>query len=309
MLFRKPNRKQFTGYERDDETNLDFAQARYFNSGVGRFSSPDSFTNDTHVGDPQSWNLYVYVRNNPLKLIDPLGTKARVRSSYDKDTNTTTIVIDASFSVYAAEGQGVSEEDKKNYAARLKAGIEGEYNREFTINGQKYVMTANISVSIASDENGAIASGADNLVELGTDDLISGNGGEAIATAFHKSGESFDRMRVQIGLTGLFNDYENTFAHEFGHLLGVPDRDRRGLFSGDGVVSSMTEEDFIDLFDEEYQTTWESPYVPRGDKKDPGYTTLRRVEGSKVLGSTISNFEVRQTGGLDLTKWRRDVKK
>ena len=60
-------RKQFATYERDKETNLDFAQARYFNSGFGRFTSPDDFINDTHIEDPLSWNLYVYVRNNPLK--------------------------------------------------------------------------------------------------------------------------------------------------------------------------------------------------------------------------------------------------
>jgi len=36
------NRKRFTGYERDNETGLDFAQARYDSSGLGRFSSPDN---------------------------------------------------------------------------------------------------------------------------------------------------------------------------------------------------------------------------------------------------------------------------
>ena len=66
-------RKKFTGYERDNETDLDFAQARYFNSDIGRFSSPDYFGNDTNTVDPQSWNLYVYVRNNPLKYIDSAG--------------------------------------------------------------------------------------------------------------------------------------------------------------------------------------------------------------------------------------------
>ena len=59
-------RQQFTGYERDDETGLDYAQARYYSYTQGRFTSPDDFINDTHVSDPQSWNLYVYVRNNPL---------------------------------------------------------------------------------------------------------------------------------------------------------------------------------------------------------------------------------------------------
>lgn len=66
-------RKQFTGYERDRETNLDYAQTRMFGSSLGRFTSPDDFVNDTHTSDPQSWNLYVYVRNNPLRFIDPDG--------------------------------------------------------------------------------------------------------------------------------------------------------------------------------------------------------------------------------------------
>ncbi|MFN0278972.1 MAG: RHS repeat domain-containing protein [Pyrinomonadaceae bacterium] len=71
-------RKQFTGYERDRETDLDFAQARYFSAGFGRFSSPDNFLNDTSTGDPTSWNLYVYVRNNPLKFTDPTGEKIKI---------------------------------------------------------------------------------------------------------------------------------------------------------------------------------------------------------------------------------------
>src|SRR5947209_6707791 len=35
------NRKKFTGYERDSETGLDFAQARYDSSSQGRFTSGD----------------------------------------------------------------------------------------------------------------------------------------------------------------------------------------------------------------------------------------------------------------------------
>jgi RHS repeat-associated protein len=66
-------KQKFTGYERDGETGLDYAKARMFGSGVGRFTSPDNFLNDTHTEDPASWNLYVYVRNNPLKFTDPLG--------------------------------------------------------------------------------------------------------------------------------------------------------------------------------------------------------------------------------------------
>ncbi len=66
-------RKQFTSYERDTETDLDFAQARMYNKNHGRFTSADDFANDTHVEDPASWNLYIYARNKPLTLTDPSG--------------------------------------------------------------------------------------------------------------------------------------------------------------------------------------------------------------------------------------------
>jgi RHS repeat-associated protein len=68
-------RKQFTEYDRDDETGLDFAEARYFSSMVGRFTTPDYFENDTQPSEPQRWNLYVYAKNNPATFLDPTGEK------------------------------------------------------------------------------------------------------------------------------------------------------------------------------------------------------------------------------------------
>ncbi len=84
-------RQKFTGYFRDDESGLDFAQARHFNGALGRFMQPDEFTggpeelfyfaddasnNPTFYGDiydPQSLNKYQYCFNNPLVYIDPTG--------------------------------------------------------------------------------------------------------------------------------------------------------------------------------------------------------------------------------------------
>jgi hypothetical protein len=64
----------------------------------GRFTSPDDFTNDSHVSDPQSWNLYVYVRNNPLRLIDPTGTiiedkNGNVKTKKRKDNDDSVVRI------------------------------------------------------------------------------------------------------------------------------------------------------------------------------------------------------------------------
>lgn len=66
---------KFTGKQRDDESGLDYFGARYYSSNMGRFMSPDpgdasGFANMT---DPQSWNGYSYVRNNPLNGTDLTG--------------------------------------------------------------------------------------------------------------------------------------------------------------------------------------------------------------------------------------------
>src|SRR5579884_2598258 len=65
--------QKFTGQIRDSETGMDFFPARYYGSAVGRFISPDPANAGADATDPQSWNAYAYVRNNPLALVDPMG--------------------------------------------------------------------------------------------------------------------------------------------------------------------------------------------------------------------------------------------
>ncbi len=65
---------KFTGKERDAESGLDYFGARYMSSAQGRFTSPDPFgAGAARLQDPQSWNLYAYVRNNPLLYVDSDG--------------------------------------------------------------------------------------------------------------------------------------------------------------------------------------------------------------------------------------------
>ena len=75
---------KFTGKERDAETGLDYFGARYFGGAQGRFTSPDRPQVDQHAEDPQSWNLYSYVRNNPLRFVDPTGTTLTVSQGWDQ---------------------------------------------------------------------------------------------------------------------------------------------------------------------------------------------------------------------------------
>jgi RHS repeat-associated protein len=62
---------KFTGLERDSETGLDHTQFRKYDSTLGRWLTPDPTGGS--APNPQSWNRYAYVLNNPLALTDPLG--------------------------------------------------------------------------------------------------------------------------------------------------------------------------------------------------------------------------------------------
>jgi RHS repeat-associated protein len=65
---------KFNGKERDSESGLDNFGKRYFGSSLGRFMTPDPLhVMKQKLIDPQQWNMYAYVRNNPLRFIDPTG--------------------------------------------------------------------------------------------------------------------------------------------------------------------------------------------------------------------------------------------
>ncbi|HWS90103.1 MAG TPA: DNA/RNA non-specific endonuclease [Pyrinomonadaceae bacterium] len=66
-------RQKYASKERDRETGLDFFGTRYYSSAQGRFTSPDSPFADQYPQNPQSWNLYAYARNNPVRVGDLNG--------------------------------------------------------------------------------------------------------------------------------------------------------------------------------------------------------------------------------------------
>lgn len=81
---------QFTGKERDTESGNDYFGARYYASSMGRFMSPDpSSLTFADPGNPQSLNLYSYVRNNPLLLVDPDGDFC-----YQVNSGNNTVTVD-----------------------------------------------------------------------------------------------------------------------------------------------------------------------------------------------------------------------
>jgi RHS repeat-associated protein len=79
---------KFTGHERDfalgmgaeDGHAVDYMHTRYYSPTVGRFLSVDPVLGKPE--QPQSWNRYAYVMNNPINRTDPTGLAEKCPPPY-----------------------------------------------------------------------------------------------------------------------------------------------------------------------------------------------------------------------------------
>jgi RHS repeat-associated protein len=72
------NPYMFTARRADDETALYYYRARYYAFDIGRFLQTDP------IGYSDGLNVYAYVENNPVNLIDPMGLCKEDRSFLTK---------------------------------------------------------------------------------------------------------------------------------------------------------------------------------------------------------------------------------
>jgi RHS repeat-associated protein len=70
-LTHSKNRFGFTGYLFDQETDLYYAKARFYDPEYGRFTSQDSVLGE--INEPPSLHRYFYGYANPLRYVDPTG--------------------------------------------------------------------------------------------------------------------------------------------------------------------------------------------------------------------------------------------
>jgi len=71
----------------DVESDLEWTPARFYESTLGRWLSPDpAGLAAADPSDPQTWNMYAYVRNNPTSLTDPSGLDFNLACTGESDT-------------------------------------------------------------------------------------------------------------------------------------------------------------------------------------------------------------------------------
>ena len=137
-------RQGFTGYEKDGETGLNYAQARYHSPTQGRFTSVDPENAGADLGVPQSWNGYAYVLNNPLSLVDPSGMIWLQSQEHG-------------YYIWVANDK-YKPEDYKGYHEVLDgsviqvAGVSGQYSQFGNLVGGYATLNADGTLSAAPDE-------------------------------------------------------------------------------------------------------------------------------------------------------------
>ncbi len=66
-------RQKYAGMESDDATGMDHTLWRQYDSSFGRWTSPDPYTASMTIANPQSFNRYSYVGNDPVNMREPSG--------------------------------------------------------------------------------------------------------------------------------------------------------------------------------------------------------------------------------------------
>ncbi|HEY4905219.1 MAG TPA: SpvB/TcaC N-terminal domain-containing protein [Candidatus Sulfotelmatobacter sp.] len=131
-----PKRYRYTGKERDEETGFNYHGVRYYATWLGRWTSCDP----TGLADGD--NLYWFVRNNPLRFVDPAGRAANaiVRLASDIATYVANSAAVKSLKSDLANVQERLPEAQKAFERASKA-VQEEYGRgnvsEKTMEGLK----------------------------------------------------------------------------------------------------------------------------------------------------------------------------
>ena len=207
----------FTGKERDTESGLDSFGARYYTSGMGRFTSPDPLLSSGQLSNPQAWNRYTYTLNNPLRIVDPTGL-------WDWDESAGGNMSDEDLEAIARNRRDKRHkwaQNALNFRDQFRSGLdsadEAAGSSTLSDDQQSAAQAAVNSYGTEGDENG---------VTVGTE---SGHGGSTTLS-------DNDTISVKFGSSIKGNFLTATIAHEGAHV----DQANAWLNGGESSIGNLS---------------------------------------------------------------------
>jgi RHS repeat-associated protein len=153
----------YTSYERDSDGGDDAMMRRYIATST-RFAQPDPYDGSVKPNDPQSFNRYSYVQNDPVNFLDPSGLFM-----------TPTCLVDGAempcglaFAIGRGSGIfGPANTTRWDRSAHMGAG-EWQFYRSIAGLGSGWFNLAGVAINIHSWVGGEYAGGASYYDNFGT---------------------------------------------------------------------------------------------------------------------------------------------
>lgn len=206
----------FTGKERDFESVNDYFGARYYESNLGSFLSPDPLMASAKASNPQTWNRYSYVLNNPLKLIDPNGMEVSSQCANDKNCQIN-VRINVIYDQSVHGGKGLTDKERQSFEAKLGKAkndyLSSNINLKITYTPGSYSVDSKGNTKVEGLRDDSL-----NLVVSNTTPSVTHSGDSGTMGGYAVTFLNFNTIQGSNFFLG-----SNTVEHEMGHqFLGDP---------------------------------------------------------------------------------------